>query len=104
LVSGHAGSGTLHYRGRDYPFTIRGLGVGGIGISVLDATGIVYSLDRIAQFSGAYSQLRTGFALGDVGRGKLWLKNGNGVIVKLVARRQGVALTLGADAIVISLK
>ena len=38
------GSGTLTYRGASYPFTVAGIGVGGIGASTLDAAGDVYNL------------------------------------------------------------
>ena len=40
------GSGTLLYRGVAYPFTVAGLGVGGIGASTLDAIGDAYNLPR----------------------------------------------------------
>lgn len=33
----------------------------------------------------------------------MWLKNANGVFLKLQARRQGMALSLGADGMVIQL-
>ena len=99
LVSGHTGGGVLHYRGRDYPFSIGGLGVGGIGVTKLSATGEVYNLPSAAQFPGMYSQFRTGVALGDNGGGKLWLKNGQGVVLKLRGTSQGIGLTMGADAV-----
>ena len=104
LVSGHAGGGVLHFRGRDYPFSIGGLGVGGIGVTKLNATGDVYNLPSAAQFPGMYSQFRTGVALGDNGGGKLWLKNGQGVVLKLRGASQGIGLTMGADAVHISYK
>jgi len=102
LVSGHAGGGVLHYRGRDYPFTIGGLGVGGIGVTKLTATGEVYNLPSAAAFPGMYSQFRTGVALGDNGGGKLWLKSGQGVVLKLRGTSKGIGLTMGADAVNIS--
>ena len=36
-VSGDAGSGVLYYQGGRYPFSVGGLGVGGIGISKIEA-------------------------------------------------------------------
>jgi hypothetical protein len=104
IASANGGGGVLHYRGRDYPFSIGGLGVGGIGISKLVASGNVYNLSRRSQFSGVYSQLRSGVALGDNGPGSLWLKNGDGVVLKLRGASRGVALTIGADAVNISFK
>jgi hypothetical protein len=104
LVSGNGGGGALHFRGRIYPFSIGGLGIGGIGITKLVATGSVYNLPSASSFPGTYTEMRTGFALGDVGRGKLWLKNGRGVVLKLQGEGKGVGLSLGADAVAISYK
>jgi hypothetical protein len=103
LGSGNAGNGTLRYRGHTYPFTVGGLGVGGIGISKIEARGEVYGLERLRDFPGAYIQGRYGLALGTVSTGDLWLKNGNGVIMRLVAKRQGLMLSLGGDAVVIQM-
>ncbi len=70
---------------RTTPFSIGGLGVGGIGVSKLIATGRVYNLTDTSKFTGAYGEMRTGYALGDNGSGKLWLKNGD----RRRARAQG---------------
>lgn len=104
LVSGNAGGGTLHFHGQDYPFSIGGLGIGGIGITKLEATGTVYNMNDRADFSGVYSQLRSGITVGDQGNGKLWLKNGAGVILKLRGASKGIGLSLGADAVTINFK
>jgi hypothetical protein len=97
IGSGTTGGGTLYFRGRSYPFTLGGLGIGGIGISRLDAVGSVYNLNRLEDFNGVYGQARTGWAIGDQGKGKMWLQNGNGVYLQLQAQRQGLALSLGVD-------
>ena len=36
-------------------------------------------------------------------RATLWLENGNGVIMRLVSKRQGLMLSLGGDAVVIQM-
>jgi len=104
LVSGNAGGGVLHYQGKDYPFSVGGLGIGGIGISKLEAAGDVYNMTDRKQFTGVYSAFRTGYAAGDSGKGKLWLKNADGVVLQLRGKSEGVALNLGADAVNISFK
>jgi hypothetical protein len=101
LGSGSAGNGVLRYQGSSYPFSVGGLGVGGIGLSKIEAKGEVYGLQRLSDFPGAYVQARAGFALGNTSAGDLWLKNANGVIMRLVAKRQGLMLSLGGDAVVI---
>jgi hypothetical protein len=104
IVSGNLGSGRLQFRGRTYAFSIGGLGVGGFGVNKLEAVGTVYGLDRIEEFPGVYGSLRTGVAVGDTGRGQLWLENPNGVKIHLRARREGLALSMGGDGIVIQMK
>jgi hypothetical protein len=104
LYSGNLGGGKLHYQGKTYPFTIGGLGIGGIGVSKIEATGQVYNLRDINDFTGAYGQVRAGFAAGQTSSGSLWLENANGVVIELAAKREGLALSLGADAIYIAFK
>jgi len=104
IGSGQVGGGTLSFRGRNHAITAGGLGIGGIGASKLTANGTVYGLNRLEDFPGAYVQLREGWALGDQGRGTLWLRNKNGVTLKLATRRKGLQLSLGADGVLIGFK
>jgi len=104
IASGGGGGGTLFYKGRSYPFTVGGLGVGGIGASTVDAEGEVYKLNALAQFPGTYAQGRYGFAFGNKSGGDLWLQNEAGGIMHLKAKREGLMLSLGGDAVIISMK
>lgn len=104
IGSGQVGGGTLSFRGRNHAITAGGLGIGGIGASKLTANGTVYGLTRLDDFPGAYLQLREGWALGDQGRGTLWLRNDKGVTLKLATRRKGLQLSLGADGVLIGFK
>jgi hypothetical protein len=104
IGSAGGGSGTLFYRGRSHPFTIAGLGVGGVGASTIDATGDVYDLPSVDRFPGAYAQGRYGFVVGNMSGGDLWLQNESGVVMHLKAKREGLMLSLGGDAMVISMK
>jgi len=103
IGSGAVGGGTLYFHGRSYPFKLGGLGIGGIGISTIDAAGSVYNLHRLEDFDGVYGQARTGWAVGEQGKGRMWLQNSNGVYLHLRARRQGLSLSLGADGMVVRL-
>ena len=104
IGSGGGGSGTIFYGSRAYPFTIAGLGVGGIGASTISASGEVYKMSSLSQFPGAYASARYGYAFGTSSAGDLWLQNEAGVIMRLKAKREGLMLSLGGDAIVISMK
>ncbi len=104
LISGQMGGGTLHYKGKNYDFKIGGLGVGGIGVASIEATGQVYDLKKVSDFQGAYAQARAGIVIVDKGmEGGLWLENTSGVVMHLNPKRKGIALTLGADVILVEL-
>src|SRR5882724_9171553 len=99
IGSGNLGGGTLKIGGKSYDFTIGGLGIGGFGISKITGTGTVYNLKDRSDFAGTYGQARYGVAIGSKCTGELWLQNTRGVVLQLKADRQGLALSLGADAV-----
>jgi hypothetical protein len=104
LFSGNLGSGRLSYKGSTYRFSVGGLGVGGIGLSKMEAVGEVYNMGKLGDFPGGYVQGRYGFAIGETSAGELWLQNTKGVVLHLKAKRQGLALSLGGDAVYIDFK
>jgi hypothetical protein len=104
MGSGALGGGTLQFRGKTYKFKMGGLGVGGIGASRLSASGDVYGLTNLADFEGPYGEIRTGWAIGDMGKGRFWLRNPKGVYLKLQGTREGLQLSGGAEAVVIKLE
>jgi hypothetical protein len=104
IASGEVGGGTLRFRGRSYPITVGGLGLGSIGASRTVASGTVYGLKDRADFAGAYVQLKESWAVGRQGGGNVWLQNDKGVTLRLAARRQGLQLSLGADGVLIGFK
>lgn len=104
IGSGGGGTGTLYYQGQPYQFSIAGLGVGGFGASTISARGEVYKLRTLASFPGTYGQARYGFAIGTESGGDLWMQNESGVIMHLKAKREGLMLSLGGDAMVISMQ
>jgi hypothetical protein len=102
IGSGNLGGGTLVVGGQKYSFSIGGLGVGGFGVSRMEATGSVYNLKNINDFAGGYVQARYGLAVGSMSTGQLWLQNAKGVVLELKAKRTGLALSLGGDAVYIN--
>lgn len=104
IGSGGGGTGTLYYQGQPYQFSIGGLGVGGIGASTISANGEVYKLKNLASFAGTYGQARYGFAIGTASGGDLWMQNESGVIMHLKAKREGLMLSLGGDAMMIAMQ
>src|SRR6266705_4343036 len=61
--SAAAGKGTLYYNGQRHHFTISGVGVGGAGGQKISATGKVYNLNRLSNFSGRYRGVSRGLTL-----------------------------------------
>src|SRR5436189_6175307 len=75
--SAAAGKGTLYYNGRRHHFTISGLGAGGMGGQKVSATGKVYNLNNLSNFSGSYHGASRGLTLIE-GKMHAKLTNGNG--------------------------
>jgi hypothetical protein len=102
IGSANMGKGTLTVGDQTYGFRIGGLGIGGIGVAAIDATGNVYHLSDVEAFPGVYGKARVGATAADKGKGRLWLKNPNGVVIELYSHMKGLALTAGVDGIVIT--
>jgi hypothetical protein len=102
LLNAGWGGGTLYYDGH-HAFKIKGLGVGGIGVSKLEAHGNVFRLKQLSDFGGVYGSVQAGAVAGDEQlHGGIWLQNPAGVQIHLVPRRQGVSLSLGASGVLIT--
>lgn len=102
LVSAGGGEGTLTFKGKDYPFKLGGLGVGGIGGQLVEAEGEVYNLTSIEDFPGVYLNLEGGYSAWQ-GKSDLWLKNGRGVKIELHSRTHGLMMTVGAEGLAVTM-
>ena len=100
--SAAAGKGTLYFNGQRHHFTISGLGAGGMGAQKISATGKVYNLNRLSDFSGTYRGISRGLTLIE-GQMHAKLQNGNGVTMYLAAQTEGVASSMGAQAFEVNL-
>ncbi len=104
IASANVGGGTLEYEGETHDFKIGGLGIGGFGISRIDADGEVYGLNKLEDFSGVYGEARYGAVIADASTGELWLQNTKGVVIHIDGKRQGLALSIGVDGVIIGLQ
>jgi hypothetical protein len=96
------GSGTLTFRGQQYPFRVTGLSVIDVGAARVSATGTVRNLHNVADFSGNYVAVSAGVTLaggGAVGT----LRNQNGVTIDGISTSQGLRLTLAPGGVNITL-
>ena len=97
------GGGTLTYKGKDYPIDVKGLSIGDVGITKIEAAGKVYNLKKLDDFNGNYTALAAGLTVAG-GAGVSGMKNQNGVTVELVATTQGVKFTLGGGGVDMKIK
>ena len=91
------GSGVLHFKGKDYPFTVKGVSLGGVGFSEVEGHGVVHYLNKVEDFPGTYTAIGIGAALVH-GAGKSSYQNGKGVVFSLKSKQSGLALNLGIQA------
>ena len=103
ILGGDTGHGTLGYNGKVYKFKVSGMGAGGAGIQKISATGNVYHLKDIIDFSGTYGELRGGAAVVE-GAGGLYLKNDKGVAIEVKTHAEGLALSVGVSGVKIQLE
>lgn len=104
ILGGQRGEGILHYQGKNYPFTLKGLQIGAIiGATRSSATGDVRFLNRLEDFPGSYSAVGAGVAVG-AGGDKSSFQNNKGVVFSLKQKTTGLALDLGITAGEVSFK
>jgi len=86
------GSGTLTYKGKDYPVKVNGLSVGKVGMTGVSANGEVFNLKHLQDFNGHYNVGAEGTRGVTIAKGKAstLLSNQAGVIVRLAATQTGV--------------
>ena len=100
--SAAAGKGTLKYHGQRYKFTITGLGAGGMGAQKLSAYAKVYHLNNLSDFEGTYQGVTQGLTLIE-GKMHAKLTNGNGVVMYLAGDTEGLASSVGLQALQVQL-
>ena len=97
------GKGTLTYKGKDYPVSVKGLALGKVGISSVTAAGEVYNLKNLHDFNGNYTAAGAGLTLAG-GGSAIAMKNQSGVRVVLGATTRGVDVTIGGAGVDMAIK
>ena len=96
------GNGTLTYHGHRYRFTVKGVTIADVGYSRILGHGRVYNLHRLSDFSGNYGAA-TGEATLVNGLGGQFLKNAQGVELRIDDVTRGARLSGSADGIQLEL-
>src|SRR5207244_12773724 len=100
------GSGTLTYRGKDYPVKVKGLSIGKVGMTSSSAYGEVFNLKHLQDFNGHYDVGGAGTRGVTLGAGKAGtlMSNQAGVIVRISATQSGVAVNATGGGVDMKLK
>jgi hypothetical protein len=97
------GDGTLTFEGQKHSFSVGGLSVVDVGVSKVSASGEVFNLKKLEDFSGNYVAAQAGGAVAG-GGGVVTMRNQNGVVIKLAATGTGIKLALGPKGVDVKLK
>jgi len=97
------GSGTLMFRGKEYPVSVSGLTIASVGASKGNITGKVFHLNRLSDFDGTYAAVGADATVGG-GKGVSTMKNQHGVRVDLFSTTQGLEFTLGTSGIAMNIE
>ena len=103
LLGGTLGAGILLLDGKSHRFETGGLSLGAsIGVHKIHITGNVYHLDRLEDFEGTYAEAEASATVVK-GSGGLWLINKHGVTLHLTSSNEGLALSVAAEGLKISM-
>ena len=104
IVGVSGGGGTITYKGKSYPLSIKGLRVGAtIGAATADLVGDVHNLKNLKDIEGTYSAAQAAIAVG--GGVKTWtLENQNKVTLKLKGKQVGIEVALDVGGMELKLK
>ena len=96
------GHGELKVQDHAQKFSIKGISVVDVGAAKFNASGNVYNLKNLADFSGTYVAAGAGAAVVN-GVSAVYLRNEHGVVIKFIADQEGLRFNLSADGVRISL-
>ena len=104
IVGVSGGKGTLTYKGKSYPLSIKGLRVGATaGIATADLVGNVYNLKSVKDIEGTYSAGQASIAV--AAGAKSWtLQNQNKVTMNLTGKQVGLEVAFDLGGMKIELK
>ena len=105
-IGGSSGSGTLTYRGRNYPFRVSGMAIGRVGVTSSSAVGDVFNLRHLRDFNGNYTVSGAGTRGVTLGAGRTGtiMSNQAGVIVRISSTQKGVAVNATGGSLTMQLQ
>ena len=80
-----------------------GLSAIDVGVSSISGWGDVYNLNRLPDFNGTYASVSAEVTLGGGGE-VAYLRNQNGIVIKVTSTSQGLRLRLAPEGVKIALE
>jgi len=105
-IGGSSGSGTLTFRGKNYPFRVSGMAVGRVGVTSTSAVGDVFNLRHLQDFNGHYTVGGAGTRGVTLGAGRTGtiMSNQAGVIVRISSTQRGLAVNATGGGLTMQLQ
>ena len=104
VIGGSAGSGVLHFQGRNYPLSVGGLSYGfTFGASETRFHGTVSNIRRPSDIAGVYGQAGVGAAV-IRGAQAVVLTNQNGAVLSLTGGQAGLIVSADLSGLALGLK
>ena len=104
VIGGSAGSGVLHFHGRNYPLSVGGLSYGfTFGASETRFHGTVSNIRRPSDIAGVYGQAGVGAAV-IRGAQAVVLTNQNGAVLSLTGGQAGLIVSADLSGLALGLK
>jgi lipid-binding SYLF domain-containing protein len=103
IFGASGGSGTLVFRGQQFPLSVGGISAGAtIGASGTDLVGTASHMNAVGDIEGIYSAIGAGLSVAG-GRSAAQLSNARGVVLRLRGRQVGFMFSLDLAGMSISL-
>jgi hypothetical protein len=104
VIGGSAGSGVLHFHGRNYPLSVGGLSYGfTFGASETRFRGTVSNIRRPSDIAGVFGQAGAGAAI-IRGAQAVVLTNQNGAVLALTGGQTGLIVSADLSGLALGLK
>jgi hypothetical protein len=97
------GSGNLDVGGTTHKVSVSGLSVIDVGAAKISASGSVYNLKKLSDINGIYNTFAAGATIAG-GGGAAYLRNQNGVVIRLDTTTEGLRFNLSAEGVTLKLK
>src|SRR5271155_632653 len=99
------GHGTLYYSKdqKQYKFKLSGVSVADVGGAGITAEGEVYNMTKPSDLTGNYSAVTAGVTIIE-GGSVAYLKNDNGVVIKLHSQTEGLRFNLSGNGMHVTLQ